>query len=194
MSFAIIIDANSDMRNPQDLGARNCIGRAMRWACRRGKKWRDAEDTKSGDQKWKSQEGCASHKFTSGSWYSAGFNLANFVEAGAETLLKALVGGLVVGAAGEVVGEAGHVGDFIIEIVGVFVALAVADVFHETGDGVADVERHRFSLGFVNVIDDFAVGSVDGIGFWREREIDDGLGEGEMAFGRAEEVESIFRG
>src|SRR5260370_23382524 len=98
------------------------------------------------------------------------FYLTNFVEALAEALLEALVGGLVVGAVGAIVGEAGHVGDFIIEVVGVFVALAGADVFHETGDGVADVERHRFGFGFLNVVDDLAVGSVNGIGFWRERE------------------------
>jgi hypothetical protein len=55
---------------------------------------------------------------------------ANFVEALAQTLLETLVRGLVVGAAGEIVGEAGHVGDSIIEVVGVFVTLAVADIFH----------------------------------------------------------------
>src|SRR5258708_5329662 len=125
---------------------------------------------------------------------SARFYLANFVEALAEALLEALVGGLVVGAAGEVVGEASHVRYFIIEIVGVFVPLAIADVFHETRDGIADVERHGLCLGFVNVIDDLAVGSVNGVGFWREREIDGGLGEGQVAFGGAEEIESIFRG
>src|SRR5258707_6854462 len=59
-----------------------------------------------------------------------GSYFTDFVEALAETLLEALVGGLVVGAAGEVVGEAGHVGDFIIELVGVFVALTIADIFH----------------------------------------------------------------
>ena len=48
----------------------------------------------------------------------------------AEAGFEALVGGLVVGAAGEIVGEAGHVGDFFFEIVGIFVALTIADVFH----------------------------------------------------------------
>jgi len=118
----------------------------------------------------------------------------DFFEAKAEPLLEALVCGMVVGAAGEIVGEAGHVGDFIIEIVGVFVALAVADIFHEAGDGVADVERHRLGFGFVNVVDDLAVGGINGVGFWREREIDGGLGEGEMAFGRAQEIESVLGG
>src|SRR5229473_2506789 len=62
---------------------------------------------------------------------STGFYLADFVEALAEALLEALVGWLVIDATGEIVGEAGHVRDFIIEIVGVFVALTIADVFHE---------------------------------------------------------------
>ena len=125
---------------------------------------------------------------------SARFDFANFVEALAEALFEALVSGLIVSAAGEIVGEAGHVGDFIIEVVGIFVALAVADVFHEAGYGVANVEGHGLGFGLVNIVDDLSVGSVDGIGFWREREIDGGLGEGEMAFGRAEEIESVLSG
>src|SRR5258708_36996180 len=75
---------------------------------------------------------------------STGFYLADFVEALAEALLETLVGGLVVSAAGEIVGEAGHVGDFIIEIVGGFVALTIANIFHQAGDGIADVDSHWF--------------------------------------------------
>ena len=93
---------------------------------------------------------------------------ADFVKALPQARFKALAGGLVVDATGEIVGEASHVGDFIIEIVGVFVAFAVANVFHEPCDGIADVERYRFGLGFVNIIDDLAVGSVNGVGFWRQ--------------------------
>src|SRR5260370_26049356 len=111
-------------------------------------------------------------------WHRARLYLTNFVEALAEALLEALVGGLVVSAAGEIVREAGHVCDFIIEIVGVFVALAVTDIFHEASDGVADVERHWLVFGFVNVIDDFAVGGVNRVGLRREREIHGGLSEG----------------
>jgi len=123
----------------------------------------------------------------------AGFYLTNFVETLAEALLEALVGRLVVGAAGEIVREAGHVGDFIIETVGVFVALAVADIFHQAGDGRCGMWRGTGSASvLVHVVDDLAVGSVNGIGFWREREVDSGLGEGQMAFGRAEEIESVF--
>src|SRR5271157_3919655 len=96
------------------------------------------------------------------------FYLANFVQASAKTLLEALIGGLVVGAVGEIVGEAGHVGYFFVEIVSVFVAFAVADIFHETGDGVAKMEGHGIGFGFVYVVKDLAIGSVNGIGFWRE--------------------------
>src|SRR5258706_12838771 len=99
-------------------------------------------------------------------WHRARLYLTNFVEASAEALFEALVGGLVVGAAGEIVGEAGHVGDFIIEIVGVFVALAVADVFHGAGNGVAGVEGHRVSFSLVAVIEELAVGAGRAVGFW----------------------------
>src|SRR5580658_5730408 len=96
------------------------------------------------------------------------FYLANFFQASAKALFEALVGGLVVGAVGEVVGEAGHVGELVFVVMGVFVALAVADIFHEAGDGVADMQRDGIGFGFVHVVDDFAVSSVDGIGLWRE--------------------------
>jgi len=56
------------------------------------------------------------------------------------------------------------------------------------------VERHRLGLGFVNIIDDLAVGSVNGVRFWREREIDGGLRERQMAFRRTKEIESILGG
>ncbi len=116
----------------------------------------------------------------------------DFVEALAEALLEALVGGPVVRAAGEIVGEARHVGNFFLEIVRVFVAFAVADIFHEAGDRVAKMERDGIGFGFVDVIDNSAIGSVDGIGLGREREIYGGLCEGQMAFGRAEEIERVL--
>ncbi len=108
-------------------------------------------------------------RFTSGIGCRTRFYLANLFQASAKALFEALVGGLVVGAAGEIVREAGHVGDFFVEIVGVLVAFAVADIFHEAGDGVAEMQRDGIGFGFVHVVDDFAVGSVNGIGFWRER-------------------------
>src|SRR6266850_6694796 len=112
--------------------------------------------------------------------------LANFVEALAEALFEALVGGLIVGAAGEIVGEAGHVGDLIVEIVGVFVALAVADIFHQSGYGVAEVEGDGISFGFLDVFEDGAVAGVESVGFGRKRKIDGGLRESQMTLGRAE--------
>ena len=126
--------------------------------------------------------------------YWVGLSLRISVRAEAEALFEALVGGLVVGAAGEIVGEAGHVGNFFFEIVGVFVAFAVANIFHEAGDGVAEMERDGIGFGFVHVFEDFAVGGVNGIGFWRERKIDGGLREREIAFGGAEKIEGVFGG
>ena len=76
----------------------------------------------------------------------------------------------------------------------VFIAFAVADVFHESGNGVAEVQGNGIGFGFLHVVDDFAIGSVNGIGLWSECEIDGGLGEGEMAFGSAKKIESIFCG
>src|SRR2546429_6872783 len=55
--------------------------------------------------------------------------------------LEALVGGMVVGAAREIVREAEHVGDFFREVVGVFVAVAVAEIFHKASGGIAHIDR-----------------------------------------------------
>src|SRR5580692_6631665 len=106
---------------------------------------------------------------TSWCWRGTRFYLANFVKASAKALFEALVGGLVVRAAGKIVGKAGHVCHFFFEIVGVFVAFAVANVFHKAGDGVAEVQGNGVGFGFVHVIEDIAIGSVNGIGLWRER-------------------------
>src|ERR1700757_1048854 len=125
-----------------------------------------------------------------GAW-GFGFDFANFVHSGAQTGFKTLVSRFVVGAQGKVVWEAGHVGDFVVEIMGVFVGLSVADIFHEAGDGVAEMERDGIGFGFVDVLEDFAVGGVGGVGFWSERKVDGGLGEGEIAFGSAEEIEGV---
>ncbi len=83
---------------------------------------------------------------------------------------------------------------FLVEIVGVFVALAVADIFHEARDGIAKMQRDGVRFGFVHVFHDFAISSVNGIGFWRERQIDGGLREREIAFGHAQKIESILGG
>src|SRR5712692_1008926 len=119
---------------------------------------------------------------------------ADFVEALAEALLEALVGGLVVGAAGEIVGEALHVGDFVFVVVGVLIAFPVANMFHQACGRVAQVQRDGISFGFVYVFEDFAVSGVQRVGFWRERKVHGGLRERQVAFGRTEKIESIFRG
>src|SRR6266852_6851225 len=118
---------------------------------------------------------------------------ADFVEALAEALLEALVGGLVVGAAGEIVGEALHVGDFLFVVVGVLVVFAVADVFHQAGGRVAQVQRDGIGFGLLHVIEDFAIAGVQRVGFGRERKIHGGLRERQVAFGRAEKIESVLR-
>src|SRR5258707_11170028 len=79
-----------------------------------------------------------------------GSYFTDFVEALAEALLEALVGGLVVGAAGEIVGEALHVGDFLFVVVGVVVAFFVADLFHHAGDRDAPMPRAGALFGFVH--------------------------------------------
>jgi hypothetical protein len=90
--------------------------------------------------------------------------------------------------------QAFHVGDAAFDIVGVLVVLAVVERLHELGGRVAQVERDGLGGGGFDVGEDGAVGGVDGVRFGREGEVDDGLGEGEVAFGRAEEVHGVAGG
>jgi len=125
---------------------------------------------------------------------SAGFEFADFGEAGAEAGFEALVGRFVPGTGGKIFGEAGHVSDFFVEVVGVFVAFAIADVFHEAGDGVAKTQRNGIGFGLADIGHHGAVSGVESVGLGRKRKIDGGLGEREMAFWGAEKIESIFGG
>ena len=55
---------------------------------------------------------------------------------------RALGPGLKIVAADEPLGQAGHLAAGGGVVVNVAVTLAVADAFHERGDGVAQVQRH----------------------------------------------------
>ena len=87
-----------------------------------------------------------------------------------------------------------HVGDFVFDIVGVLIALAVAQAFHQSGGRVAQVQRDGFGGGLFDVLLHFAVGGVERIRLGREREIDDGLRQREIAFRHADEIHGIAGG
>ena len=74
---------------------------------------------------------------------------------------------------------------------GVFVAFAVVEVLHEPRGGVEEVEGDWFLAGGFNVGLDGGVGGVDRVGFGGHGEVDDGLGEGQVAFGGAEELHGL---
>ena len=100
-------------------------------------------------------------------------------------LFESLVCRFVVYATGKVVWEAGHIGELVVEIVRVLVAFAIANVFHQAGDSIAEVKGNGIGFGFVDIFENLAVGGVHGVGFGGEGKIDQGLCEGEVAFGCA---------
>ena len=114
--------------------------------------------------------------------------------AGGELAFAALFCGVVVAAGGERGWEAGHVGDAVFQVVGVLVVLAVVELAHEGGGGVAEVEGDGLGGGGFDVGEDGSVGFVDGVRFGGEGEPGDGLGEGEVAFGVTEEVHGVAGG
>ena len=73
-------------------------------------------------------------------------------------------------------------------VVSVLVALAVALVGHETRGRVAEMQGHGLGGLVLDVLGDLVPGGVDGVRFRSQRQIAGGLGQGELAFGRAEEV------
>ncbi len=77
---------------------------------------------------------------------------------------------------------------------GVLVVAAIVKLLHQPGRRVAQVQRDGFGDGVLHVGTDGAVGGIDSVGFRRKREIDDGLREGQLSFGMAEEVHGIARG
>ena len=67
----------------------------------------------------------------------------DLVHALANPLLDAFVGGVVVSAVAQVVGQALHVGDFALQVVRVLVSLAVSEALHQPGRRIAQMQRHR---------------------------------------------------
>ena len=90
--------------------------------------------------------------------------------------------------------EALHAGDGVVEFVGVLVAAAVADVRHQAGDGIAEVQRDGFGNGGFHVLLDGVGSSVDGVGLGGGGEVNSELGEGQIALGLAEEVDGLDGG
>ena len=98
---------------------------------------------------------------------------------------------MVVDAIAQAVREALHVGDFVFDVMGILVAFAIAKAFHQAGGGVADVQRNGFGGGLFYILLDGCVGGIEGVGFGGGAEIDDGLRQGEIAFGHADEVDGV---
>ena len=62
------------------------------------------------------------------------------------------LGGLVVDAVAQIVGQALHVSHFVFEIVRVLVALAVAEVLHQSRGRIAQMQRDGFGGGALHIV------------------------------------------
>lgn len=47
----------------------------------------------------------------------------------------------------------------------IFIAFAIADIFHELGGGVTDMERDGLGESVLGIGTGFAIGEIEGIGF-----------------------------
>ncbi len=71
-----------------------------------------------------------------------------------------LIGRVVIGAILQAVGQALHVGDFLFRVVGVLVALAVAEALHQLSGGVAEVEGNGFGGRLLDIMENRAISRV----------------------------------
>ena len=111
-----------------------------------------------------------------------------------DSLFYAFVGRVVVDAIAQAVREALHVGLLFLPRRGRIGIPCRSPGFHQTGGRVAKVERDGFGGGLLDVLLNGSVGGVEGVRFGRGAEIDDGLSEGEIAFGHADEIDGIAGG
>ncbi len=88
----------------------------------------------------------------------------------------------------------GGVGLAEVDVVGVGVAFAVVELLHQARGGVAQVQGDGIVARGAHVLGNGGVGGVERVALGRGGEVDDGLGEGEAAFGHADEVDRLLRG
>ena len=80
------------------------------------------------------------------------------------------------------------------EVMGVFVAVAVAEVLHELGGGVAEVEGNGRGLGLGGKLHRLVDGHVGGVALGGGGEVDGRLGKGDAGFGHADVVHYLEAG
>ena len=108
-------------------------------------------------------------------------NLPDFFQSLGEKFLAAFGGRLIPGASREAGREAIHVGDAILHVVCVLVALAVSDGLHQNRGSVAKMERNGLGTSGFDVGENLAISGVERVGFGRKGEIHSGFGEGQIA-------------
>ena len=111
-----------------------------------------------------------------------------------QLFFESFIGGTIVAAVLEVVRQALHFCEAARGIVGVLVALAVTQMLHEPRDGVSQVQRHGFGDGLLGVGLHVRVAGVKSVGLGRQRQVDSGLGERQVSFRHAHEVDGLHGG
>ena len=125
------------------------------------------------------------------SWLTQAFDLFHPV---ADPFFYAFICGAVVDTVAEIFRKALHIGDLAFYVVGVLIAFAVVQIFHQSGRGVAQMQGNGFGSGLFDIALDVAISGVQRVGFRCYRKIDDGLRECEIAFGHADKIHGIARG
>ena len=99
----------------------------------------------------------------------------------------------VVGPLAHRVGETGLVQrDAAFGLVVILVTLRVAELFHQLGRGIAQVQRYLLGAVLDHVAPRCLVRDVRGVGLGRGGQVDRQLREGEFAYGAAESIEGVL--
>src|SRR5690606_36535067 len=108
--------------------------------------------------------------------------------------LGAVAGGLVVAAVADLLGRVLLADEAVVEVVRVLVAVAVAELGRAGVVGVAQVRGDLADEAAPHVADGGADGLHHGVGLGRQRAVDDRLGEVDLAFGQADELDGLGGG
>ena len=101
---------------------------------------------------------------------------------------------MVINAVAKVVGQTLHVRDLGVKIVRIFIPAPVAQAFHQPRRSVAQVEGNGFGSSLFHIPKNGSVGGVESIRLGRDRQVNHCLGQRQITFRHADEVDGIARG
>jgi len=109
-------------------------------------------------------------------------------------LLEAPIGRLIEYDSAQIVGQAAHRIQRILELVGVLVALAISPLFHGPGGGIAELHWNRLGRGVFHGFHGLVQGFIRRVRLGCDGQVQGHLGQGLIALRYTQEVDRLLRG